>query len=57
MTHNVAEIWAVRDFLEFIEVQAYFKNHKTNVMRGDCQLIVNFMLRKYKPGPDFRPPV
>ena len=35
MTHNVAEMWAARDCLEFIEAQGYLKNHKTIVMRGD----------------------
>ena len=57
MTHNVVEMWAARDCLEFVEAQGYLKNHKAIVMRGDNQLIVNFMLRKYKPGPDFSPTV
>ena len=53
MTHSLAEMLAARDCLEFIESQGYLKKHKTIVMRGDNQLIVNFMLRKYNPGPDF----
>ena len=57
MTRYVAELWAAKDCLEFIEAQGYLKNHKTVVMRGDSQPIVNFMLRKYKPGPDFSPTV
>ena len=57
MTNNVAELWATRDFLELIEAQGYLKTHKTIVMRGDSKLIVNFMLKKYKPGPDFSPTV
>ena len=57
MTHNVAEMWAERDYLEFIEVQGYLKSHKTIVARGGSQLIVNFMLKKFKPGQDFSPTV
>ena len=53
MTHNVAEMWAVRNSLEFKEAQGYLKSHRTIVMRGDSQIILNFMLRKYKPGHDF----
>ena len=45
MTHKVAEMWAARDCLEFIEAQGYLKNHKTIVMRGDSRLIVYLMLR------------
>ena len=57
MAHNVAEMWAAQDYLGFVEAQGYLKNHKTIVMRGDSQLIVNFMLKKYKPGQDFSPTV
>ena len=51
-THNAVAMWAARVYLEFIEAQGYLNNHKTIVIRGDNQLIMNFMLRKYKPGPD-----
>ena len=45
MTHNVVEMWAARDCLEFVEAQGYLKNHKTIVMRGDSYFIANFMLK------------
>ena len=57
MTHNVAEMWAARDSLIYLETEGYVQKYSTVVLRGDSQLIINFMLRKYKPGPDFNPMV
>ena len=53
MTHNVAEVWAARDCLTYIEEKRLIEQHKAILIRGDSQLTINFMLRKYKAGQDF----
>ena len=55
MTHNVAEVGAARDSLAYLETEGYVQKYSTVVLRGDRKLTINFMLQKYKPGPDFNP--
>ena len=50
MTHNVAEMWAARDCLQYLEDAHLLDQHKSILIRGDSELIINFMLRKYKAG-------
>ena len=53
MTQNVAELWTARDCMKLLEDNKYLESRKTILFHGDSQLIINFMLRKYKPGQDF----
>ena len=53
MTHNVAEVWAARDCLAYIEEQLLTRQHKAILIHGDSLLTINFMLCKYKAGQEF----
>ena len=53
MTHNVAELWAARDCLSYLQSDGLLPQHKAILIRGDSQLTINFMLRRYKPGQEF----
>ena len=57
MTHNIAEMWAERDSLAYLETEGYVQKYSTIVLHGNSQLIINFMLQKCKPGSDFNPMV
>lgn len=55
MMHNVAEVWAASNSLAYLEAKGYMWQHSRIVLQEDSQLTINFMLRKYKPGPRFCP--
>ena len=44
MTHNVAEVWAARYSLAYLETEGYIKKFSMIVLRSDSQLTINFML-------------